>query len=262
MAEEAQTPKPKVRKGRKGRSPSYPGLDLGSALERVRQLYEHEQHHPTSVETILDHWGYSAKSGAGLVALAALKKFGLIEDEGRGDARKAKLTSRALDIIHDEREGSDARRRAIREAALAPPIHRELFDAYKGKLPSDKNLRFHLLRERSFTENGADELIRELRSTLEFAGLSESDSMSESGGDKPPHGGLSEDGMGAAAEPIASRTASGSESKDFTFTVTLYGGRLATVKAPIPMTKRNLERLKRMIEDQLEPFVDAEDPKA
>src|SRR5688572_16098931 len=26
-------------------------------------------------------------------------------------------------------------------------------------------------------------------------------------------------------------------------------------KAPIPMTKRNLERLKRMIEDQLEPFV-------
>lgn len=68
--------------------------------------------------------------------------------------------------------------------------------------------------------------------------------------------------MGAAAEPIASRTASGSESKDFTFTVTLYGGRLATVKAPIPMTKRNLERLKRMIEDQLEPFVDAEDPKA
>jgi hypothetical protein len=34
-----------------------------------------------------------------------------------------------------------------------------------------------------------------------------------------------------------------------------YGGRLATVKTPVPLSKRNLERLKRMIEDQLEPFV-------
>jgi len=34
------------------------------------------------------------------------------------------------------------------------------------------------------------------------------------------------------------------------------GGRLATIKAPVPMTKRNLDRLQRMIADQLEPFVD------
>ena len=47
--------------------------------------------------------------------------------------------------------------------------------------------------------------------------------------------------------------------KDYQFTVALYGGRLATIKTPVPMTKRNLERLKRMIEDQLEPFVSGDD---
>ena len=43
------------------------------------------------------------------------------------------------------------------------------------------------------------------------------------------------------------------------FAVSLYGGRLATVRVPIPLTTKNLERLKRMIGDQLEPFVDNED---
>ncbi len=256
MAEE-----PTTAKRPKGRSPSYPGLNLETALDKARKLYAHEKHHSASIETILDHWGHAAKSGAGLVAVAALKKFGLLEDDGKGAARKAKLTARALDIIHDERDDSTARRAAIKAAALEPVIHRELWEAYDGKLPSDKNLRFHLIRERAFTENGADELIRELRATFAFAGLSESDTMSDGDGDKPSDGGLSEDGMSAAAAPIMPLSdQSQVEAKDFQFTVTLYGGRLATVKAPIPMSKRNLERLKRMIEDQLEPFVD--DPEA
>ena len=67
--------------------------------------------------------------------------------------------------------------------------------------------------------------------------------------------------MSAAAEPITANEKS-PKARDFQFTVTLYGGRLATVKAPVPMTKRNLERLKRMIEDQLEPFVEGNDPEA
>ncbi len=70
----------------------------------------------------------------------------------------------------------------------------------------------------------------------------------------------------AATSLVGGGTAHGSDSVDrvgFTFSITLYGGRLATVKAPVPMTKRNLERLKRMIEDQLEPFLSGEeDPEA
>jgi hypothetical protein len=250
------------KKQRKGRSPNYPGLDLGAALEKARALYQRERNHAAAVETILEHWGYKPKSGGGLVAFAALKKFGLVEDSGTGADRKAKLTARALDIIHDERSDSKERRDAIRAAALEPSIHRELFDTYKGVLPSDQNLRYNLLRERGFTESGANEFIREIRATFTFAGITGSGSLSDEEEDKPSE---SEDGMSAAAEPLVSdsrRDQEEPESKDFTFTVTLYGGRLATVKAPVPMTKRNLERLQRMIADQLEPFVDGDDPKS
>jgi len=257
MAEQAQ-----VKKRRKGRSPSYPGLDLEAALEKARQLYQHEKHHAASVETILGHWDYTPKSGAGLVAIAALKKFGLTEDQGRGNDRKAKLSARALDIIHDDREQSGSRQAVIKAAALQPTIHRELFEKYEGNLPSDQNLRFHLLRERGFTESGADEFIRELRATFAFAGLTESDTMSDDGEDKNSLGRASGDGMAVAANPVTEDRDQDSSIKDFQFTVTLYGGRLATIKAPVPMTKRNLERLKRMIEDQLEPFVDSDDPQA
>lgn len=68
--------------------------------------------------------------------------------------------------------------------------------------------------------------------------------------------------MSAAAKPLTDAPDSEPETKDFQFIVTLYGGRLATVKAPVPMSKRNLERLKRMIEDQLEPFVDVDSAEA
>ena len=44
------------------------------------------------------------------------------------------------------------------------------------------------------------------------------------------------DGMSAAAAPVVPAEGEAPEAKDFQFTVTLYGGRLATVKVPIPMT--------------------------
>ena len=46
------------------------------------------------------------------------------------------------------------------------------------------------------------------------------------------------------------------------FVIPLYGGRLAKLDVPIPLSKQNLERLKRMLEDQLEPFLDGDDPEA
>ena len=48
--------------------------------------------------------------------------------------------------------------------------------------------------------------------------------------------------------------------QDFQFSVTLYGGRLATIKVPVPLSKRNLERLKNAIEYQLEPLIGDDEP--
>jgi len=97
MSEATQPP---VRKKTRQRSPSYPGIGLEAALGRAKALYQEEGRNAAPNEAILDHWGYASKSGPGLVTLAALKRFGLLQTEGPG---KARLTNLALSIILDER---------------------------------------------------------------------------------------------------------------------------------------------------------------
>lgn len=225
------------RSGPKSRSPSYPGVDLKTAIERSQELYKEERAHPAHIDTILKHWGYKPKVGPGLVTFAALKKFGLLTDEGSGDNRRGRLTDLALRILQDQRPSSKDRLRAIQQAALMPPIHRELWDYYKGALPSDDNLRFSLLRDRSFTERGATEFIEQFKSTIAFARLAEGGNMSPNGGDEQERettrGRVVEDGGSAgvlthAADPQARSVQ-----------LPLGGGRWATLQAPFPFSEED-----------------------
>jgi hypothetical protein len=164
---------------KRNRSPSYPAIPLDIAIERARAIYAAERGHPTQVNTALRHWNYAPRSGAGMVTIAALIQFGLLESEGSGDARRVWLTDLAHRIIRDDRPESPERTALIRDAALRPPIHRELWERYSGSLPSNDNLRYMLKFDRSFTDSGADAFIRELRRTIEYANLPGADDMSD-----------------------------------------------------------------------------------
>ena len=170
IAPDETTTKPK-----RGRSPSYPSIDLASAVERARQLWEKERHqHPVSLGTVFKHWGYKSAGGNGNLTIAALKKFGLIDYEGSNEARKARLTDLAIEILNHPDPARKAQ--ALKTAALLPPIHEDLWNLYGVNLPSDEHLRWELERERGFTPTGADEFMPQYRSTLTFAGLLPSDS--------------------------------------------------------------------------------------
>jgi hypothetical protein len=111
--------------------------------------------------------------------VAALKRFGLLEDRGSLTSREARLTDFAQAIILDVREDSTERQKRLQDAALAPSIHREIWDKYEGALPSNSTLRYYLTVERGFTPDGADDFIDEFRHTLEFAHLAgDSDTVS------------------------------------------------------------------------------------
>lgn len=173
--ETSSTPPAADHKPKRPRSPSYPGIGLQEAIERARELYNAERQNAVPVDLVLQHFGYKPKSGAGSVVIAALKKFGLLDYQGSGDARRARLTDAALDILLDTREDDSDRRAAIQRAALLPTIHKELLAEYADGLPSEASLRYNLTRERGFTPGAAEELVRELHSTLEFAGLTAGD---------------------------------------------------------------------------------------
>lgn len=164
-------PAAKAKRGPVHRSPSFPAIDLKTAIDRARTFYQHEKRSPASVLVASSHWGYSPQSSGGKQTLAALIAYGLMEDEGSGDQRKVRLTDLAFRILLDERPDSPERDEAIRRAAHMPKIHAEIFARSSDALPSDPNLRHFLVWDKKFNENSVGDFIRQLRSTAEFAGV-------------------------------------------------------------------------------------------
>lgn len=124
----------------------------------------------------VSHWGYSAKSSKGLLMVAALKKFALAEDSGKGDARTIFLTGLGRELAYyDSDRTTDEWRERARTAAMTPSIHRELWSRYDGRLPTDNVMKDYLVLSRGFNESAAIELLSEFRKTLALAGIGTSD---------------------------------------------------------------------------------------
>lgn len=158
---------PTAHRPAKGRSPSYPGIPLEVAIARARTIYDKEGRHPAPMGAITGHWGYkSPTTGPASVTYAALIKFGLLTAEGTGVDRLGRLSQLAMDILVKPNPSDE-----IREAALHPPIHAEMWSEYGPDLPSDENLRYRLVAQRGFTENGCQDFIRQYRDTVTFAKL-------------------------------------------------------------------------------------------
>lgn len=190
----------------KHRSPSYPGISLEVAVARARQIYERERQHRTPVDAVLSHWGYSSKSSGGLVALAALKKYGLLDDSGSGPDRVAWVTDLAVDAM--ENPDPDQMTTAIQTAALMPTIHAEMWNRFGATLPSDQNLRWELVRQKDFTESGAAEFISNYKETLEYAGLDMDDTVDGEAADANGNGGGDENDQrddGTGHKPLRDR---------------------------------------------------------
>lgn len=174
MATDGQQQKKRIR------SPAYPAFDLKSCIDKAQTIYNVEDKHFAPLEAIAAHWAYKANNSAFMQYLSALKQFGLLDEEGSNENRKFRLTDRALDILaYGEKD--EKRLRAIKEAALAPKIHSELWAKYGGKLPhEDVSIRVYLIRERTegaFNKDYVDDFIAQFRETLAFSGLTGTDTI-------------------------------------------------------------------------------------
>jgi hypothetical protein len=246
-------------KRKRDRSPSYPGIDLKEAIAKAEVLYREEGKHKAPVNVVLDHWGYQPRSGGGLVALAALKKFGLLEDEGTGDNRMAGLSASGLAIVMDEDADSSERQRLIKESALRPAIHAELWRDAEGKLPSDASLRTTLKMNRGFTESGAAEFIRQFRATIAYAGLSPDDKVEADEGlapPPPPGGRLTPPPAGTIVQPERKQVQS------VAVTIPVPEGAWPVLNAPLPMPEQDWKAMLAYLELMRPAFVKAAEPAA
>lgn len=225
MTEQEQKP---AQRARSGRSPSYPGIPLEQAIKRAKIIYGHEKRNKAPVSVMMSHWGYAnPTSGRASVTFAALKKFGLVADEGSGINRPAWLTDLAFEILHAP---LDDKRAAIRRSALMPPIHRELWEQYGADLPSDHSLKWTLMDQRGFTPTGADEFIREFRETIAYAGLGETATDPEPAQD--------EEWDDENSQPNRDDTRrQGMSDETLTIPVPIIGGTPVTVAGRFPITE-------------------------
>jgi hypothetical protein len=162
------------RKLRQGRSPAFPFIPLNKALERAETFRVAEGGRPKHFSPLVSAcgaWGIGVKTGPGIQTIAALGHYGLFEFQGSAEKRSARLTDLALRILLDKQPLSPERDELIRQAAIAPRIHTELWKNWPDGLPSDPTLETYLVRDRGFSESGARDLIAQFKETIAFAKL-------------------------------------------------------------------------------------------
>ena len=164
-------------------SPQYPSVDLEHAILRAKQVYAKESRHPASRKVLPSHWGYSPNSSGALRMMAALQAFNLLEKAGKGHLR---LTRAALQIIHGEGAKSPAWRNAIRECALSPKLYAMLWEEYDGSLPSDATIAEKLGCDFNMAAKSIPSFLKSLKTTVEFAGLSNGDMVIDEDADESP----------------------------------------------------------------------------
>lgn len=153
---------------KKHRSPSYPAIDLETAIGMAERIYPAGKH-LLGAGVIAQEWGYKGLNSASPY-IAALKQFGLLTEEAGNGDRMLRLTPRALDIIVDRDGKSAERRKGILDAATAPSLHEELWKKWGEDLPPLGEIRRYLERERDFNPNHVDKFIDQFLTTLKFSG--------------------------------------------------------------------------------------------
>ncbi|HEV2987140.1 MAG TPA: hypothetical protein VG759_01765 [Candidatus Angelobacter sp.] len=171
------------------RSPAYPAISLSQAIKRAEEFYAKERRNPASFNAAAVHWGYKPTSSGALLAAAALKSYGLLDElETTSGGRTFKVSELGLRIVADKRPDSKEREAAIKEAALKPKIHAEIWRKYNGSLPSDTELSHRLDFDWHFNENSIPVFLKVLRDTISFAKLNNSDNISDGGEDSSQAG--------------------------------------------------------------------------
>jgi hypothetical protein len=158
------------RGGSKSRSPAYPSIGLEAGVRWARKIFEAEKRSATSALVIARHGGYSALSGPAKSAVSAMKKFGLVSEEGADRLRLSEDGMKA--VLQPDETGRLA---IYRSLALRPIIIKEILEEHPGGLPTDETLEYWLITARKFNPDGAKTFIKALRETVRFAKLDPSE---------------------------------------------------------------------------------------
>lgn len=148
----------------KVRSPNYPSMSLGPALEAVRPAYEKEHRNKMARSVLAKHMGYSSLNGRALGKIGAVRAYGLIEGSG-DELRISDDTVKALMAP----AGSGERTDALARLANRPQLFQELTKEFPTTMPSIDNLKYALIK-RNFIPDAAEKAAKSYLATMNLVG--------------------------------------------------------------------------------------------
>lgn len=176
MNEEKKQSKENVTKQKrpKHRSPNFPSYSLEKAIEKVKEIFDVYKMTTLPERIACEIWTYAPNGSQGQLCIAALKAFGLIQIEGTGKDKKITVSESARRLILKDNNYNNL----LKEAALSPPLHKELWNHYEGFIPeNDELFRKFLLIEKRFNDKSVDSFIAQFRATIALASLEKGDKI-------------------------------------------------------------------------------------
>ncbi|WP_165072146.1 hypothetical protein [Paludisphaera rhizosphaerae] len=179
-----------------------PFIDLESAISKTRILYEKARRSPIHMPTAASFLGYSEKGSSFTQTVAALKKYGLINDEGGGDGRRIRISDDGHKIVADTLERSPERDKKIRHAALLPKSHAMLWGEFGAEVLDQTILQNHLRLNEDYTDEAARNAVRVYLSTILFARLDQQGILGDVSADEADRDAAAADATSAARTPM------------------------------------------------------------
>ena len=176
--DQADTAESKDVKIKKTRSPNYPSISLETAVSKTNTLYQAFRRHPMPLVQVMQKLDYKLDSSVGQQITAAMKAYGLVDIDGAGKTRTMAISASGEMIVRSHPD----RPKLLKTAALAPRIHKELWDKYySGSEPTPTEVVQNYLiwerKEGKFNEQVVDQFLSHFSDTISFANLNISDTI-------------------------------------------------------------------------------------
>lgn len=144
------------------RSPNYPSIGLGKAIEAMRLVIKRENRNKMSKRVLAKHLGSNTLNGRVLTRIGALRAYGLVEGPGDG----MRVSDDAV-VLLNAPEGAPERQATLERCAFRPNIFKRLREESPDLTtpPSAENLRYGLIKQ-GFIEEAAGKTAKSYLATI------------------------------------------------------------------------------------------------
>lgn len=148
-------------------SPFFPRIELGWALQFIRDLYTRAKCEPVSIADAAAAWDLDPQCTATVESIDALLAYGFVEQSGQGSERRIRISELGWRVL--EHPDQTVQHQGMAEAALKPALIAHYIEHWGAARPDEDVCISELKSEHGFTDKEAKQFIRVFAAASFFA---------------------------------------------------------------------------------------------